>query len=50
MALFNRNHRRRAMHVARRLRVLELSLRPDFQDLFVSHTALAPHAPALAAA
>jgi uncharacterized 2Fe-2S/4Fe-4S cluster protein (DUF4445 family) len=50
MALFNRNHRRRAMQLARRLRVLELSLRPDFQDLFVSHTALAPHAPALAAA
>ncbi len=50
MALFNRNHRRRATQLARRLRVLELSLRADFQDLFVTHTALAPEAPALEAA
>jgi len=42
MALFNRNHRRRAAALARRLRVLELSTREDFQDLFVTHTALAP--------
>jgi uncharacterized 2Fe-2S/4Fe-4S cluster protein (DUF4445 family) len=42
MALFNRNHRRRATRLARRLRVLELSLRTDFQDLFVAHTVLAP--------
>jgi len=47
MALFNRNHRRRATQLARRLRVLELSLRADFQDLFVTHTVLAPEAPAL---
>jgi uncharacterized 2Fe-2S/4Fe-4S cluster protein (DUF4445 family) len=42
MALFNRNHRRRAATLARRLRVLELSTRTDFQDMFVTHTALAP--------
>jgi hypothetical protein len=30
--------------------VLELSLRADFQDLFVAHTALAPEAHALDAA
>lgn len=46
MALFNRNHRRRATQLARRLQVLELTLRPDFQDLFVTHTALAPEAQA----
>lgn len=40
-ALFNRNHRRRAATLARRLEVLELSGRPDFQDLFVMHTELA---------
>ena len=50
MALFNRNHRRRATQLARRLRVLELSLRPDFQDLFVTHTALAAEARAFDAA
>jgi uncharacterized 2Fe-2S/4Fe-4S cluster protein (DUF4445 family) len=41
MALFNRGHRRRATQLARRVRVLELSTRNDFQDLFVAHTALA---------
>ncbi len=41
MALFNRNHRRRAAQLARRVRVIELSIREDFQDLFVTHTALA---------
>jgi uncharacterized 2Fe-2S/4Fe-4S cluster protein (DUF4445 family) len=41
MALFNRSHRRRASRLARRVRVLELSMRDDFQDLFVAHTALA---------
>jgi uncharacterized 2Fe-2S/4Fe-4S cluster protein (DUF4445 family) len=50
MALFNRHHRRRAAVLARRVRVLELSLRPDFADLFVTHTALAPAVPALATA
>ena len=50
MALFNRHHRRRATLLARRVRVLELSLRADFQDLFVTHTALAPAAQALATA
>ncbi len=50
MALFNRSHRRRATQLARRLRVLELSLRADFQDLFVAYTALAPEAQALDAA
>lgn len=47
MALFNRNHRRRAGLLARRLQVLELSLRTDFQDMFVRHTALAPSPEAL---
>lgn len=47
MALFNRNHRRRVGLLARRLRVLELSTREDFQDLFVTHTALAPAPQAL---
>jgi len=42
MALFNRNHRRRVAMLARRVRVVELSTRADFQDLFVTHTALAP--------
>jgi uncharacterized 2Fe-2S/4Fe-4S cluster protein (DUF4445 family) len=42
MALFNRGHRRRAATLAKRLRVLELSGRADFQELFVTHTALAP--------
>jgi uncharacterized 2Fe-2S/4Fe-4S cluster protein (DUF4445 family) len=47
MALFNRNYRRRVRLLARRLRVLELSTRGDFQDLFVTHTALAPAPQAL---
>jgi uncharacterized 2Fe-2S/4Fe-4S cluster protein (DUF4445 family) len=42
MALFNRHHRRRAARLARDMRVLELTGRPDFQDLFVTCTALAP--------
>ena len=42
MALFNRHHRRRALALARRIDVLELSGRTDFQDLFVMHTELAP--------
>ncbi len=41
MALFNRHHRSRAVSLARRLDVLELSGRADFQDLFVMHTELA---------
>jgi uncharacterized 2Fe-2S/4Fe-4S cluster protein (DUF4445 family) len=40
MALFNRHHRSRAVSLARRLDVLELSGRTDFQDLFVTHTGL----------
>lgn len=40
MALFNRNHRRRAAQLARRLRVIELSTCEDFTELFVTHTAL----------
>jgi uncharacterized 2Fe-2S/4Fe-4S cluster protein (DUF4445 family) len=47
MALFNRRHRRRATELARRVHVVELSLREDFQDLFVTHTALAPMPQAL---
>jgi len=50
MALFNRNHRRRAATLARKLSVLELTTREDFQDLFVTHTALAPSPEAFAAA
>jgi len=50
MALFNRNHRKRAATLARKLRVLELSTRADFQDLFVTHTALAPSPEAFATA
>lgn len=42
MALFNRHHRRRAARLAREIRVLELSMRAEFQDLFVECTALAP--------
>lgn len=42
MALFNRYHRRRAATLARRVKVLELSGRPDFQEMFVTHTALEP--------
>ncbi|TAK82283.1 MAG: DUF4445 domain-containing protein [Betaproteobacteria bacterium] len=49
MALFNRNHRRRVAMLARRVQVLELSTRADFQDLFVTHTALAPSPQALEA-
>jgi uncharacterized 2Fe-2S/4Fe-4S cluster protein (DUF4445 family) len=41
MALFNRNHRRRSLSLARRIRVLELTERGEFQDLFVACTALA---------
>ena len=47
MALFNRHQRQRAVAIARRLNVLELSGRMDFQDLFVAHTALAPTAAAV---
>ena len=51
MALFNARHRRRALSLARQMRVLELTGRPEFQDLFVACTALAPEplelAPAL---
>ncbi len=42
MALFNRNYRRRAAQLARRVRVVELSVRQDFTQLFVTHTALSP--------
>ncbi len=45
-ALFNRHQRRRAAQLARRLAVLELSGRADFQDLFVMHTELSPAAAA----
>ncbi|MCC7286735.1 MAG: DUF4445 domain-containing protein [Burkholderiaceae bacterium] len=40
MALLDRHCRRRASALARRLAVLELSGRAEFQDLFVMHTAL----------
>jgi uncharacterized 2Fe-2S/4Fe-4S cluster protein (DUF4445 family) len=44
MALFNRHHRQRVTALARRLDVLELSGRAEFQDLFLTHTELAPGA------
>jgi len=50
MALFNRNHRRRVAALAHRIRVLELTTRADFQELFVTHTALAASPAALEAA
>ncbi len=40
MALFNRHHRRRALALAKQVRVLELTERPEFQDMFVACTAL----------
>lgn len=38
MALFNRRERRRAHRLAGRMRVVELSTRTDFQDLFIACT------------
>jgi uncharacterized 2Fe-2S/4Fe-4S cluster protein (DUF4445 family) len=40
MALFNRHHRRRAAKLARDMDVIELTMRPEFQDLFLGCTAL----------
>ena len=40
MALFNRHERRRAHKLAQSMRVVELSNRADFQDLFVACTEL----------
>ena len=40
MALFNRRDRRRARRLAGQMRVIELSYRADFQDLFVACTEL----------
>lgn len=40
MALFNRRERRRAHRLAQTMRVLELSNRADFQDMFVACTEL----------
>jgi uncharacterized 2Fe-2S/4Fe-4S cluster protein (DUF4445 family) len=40
MALFNRHERRRAHRLARAMRVVELSNRADFQDMFVACTEL----------
>ena len=42
MALFNRRDRRRARRLAEQMRVVELSYRADFQDLFVACTELSP--------
>ncbi len=49
MALLNRRHRQRAVALARRIVVFELSGRPDFNDLFVENTSLGA-APLAAAA
>jgi uncharacterized 2Fe-2S/4Fe-4S cluster protein (DUF4445 family) len=38
MALFNRRERRRAHRIAESMRVVELSNRADFQDMFVACT------------
>jgi uncharacterized 2Fe-2S/4Fe-4S cluster protein (DUF4445 family) len=40
MALFNRRERRRAHRLAQAMRVVELSNRADFQDMFVACTEL----------
>jgi len=40
LALLNRRHRQRAVALARRMEVIELSGRPDFNDLFVQNTNL----------
>ena len=40
MALFNRRERRRAHRLAQSMRVVELSFRADFQDMFVAATEL----------
>jgi len=40
LALFDIRQRRRVLKLARRLQVLELSTRPDFQDFFVASTEL----------
>ena len=45
---FNRHHRQRVVALARKLSVLELSGRAEFQDLFVTHTELAPIATEMA--
>jgi len=49
LALLNRRHRRRAVALARRIEVLELSFRADFNDLFIQNTSLGA-APLAAAA
>lgn len=49
LALLNRRHRQRAVALARRMVVLELSGRPDFNDLFVQNTSFGA-APIAAAA
>ncbi|MBI4966515.1 MAG: DUF4445 domain-containing protein [Rhodospirillales bacterium] len=42
LALFNRHQRNRALSLAKRMTVLELSGRADFHELFIAHTELAP--------
>jgi len=49
LALLNRRHRRRAVALARRIEVFELSGRAEFNDLFVQNTSLGA-APLAAAA
>ena len=49
LALLNRRHRRRAVALARRIEVLELSGRADFNDRFIQNTSLGA-APLAAAA
>ena len=49
LALLNRRHRRRAVALARRIEVIELSGRADFNDRFIQNTSLGA-APLAAAA
>jgi uncharacterized 2Fe-2S/4Fe-4S cluster protein (DUF4445 family) len=49
LALLNRRHRQRAVALARRMVVFELSGRADFNDLFVQNTNLGTAPPAAAA-
>jgi uncharacterized 2Fe-2S/4Fe-4S cluster protein (DUF4445 family) len=49
LALLNRRHRQRAVALARRMEVLELSGRSDFNELFVQNTSLSATPVAVAA-
>jgi uncharacterized 2Fe-2S/4Fe-4S cluster protein (DUF4445 family) len=44
LALLNRTKRRRALQLARQIRVVELGSQPGFQEIFVDSMTLAPEA------